>query len=173
MRPLFMIKAKRMAKFVRDGAGVVLWIEAHAIAKTIVLWTTARFGMACRKRRTARILQSSRVWLLLVVPALASAAADDNTPCLQGAEDYKRPEFLQEGLNACNRIVASRPVSGARMAFYYRGRVYWKRQLKDLDGAMEDFNLAINLDPENVEGYGYRADVWKARGDIDRAIRRL
>jgi tetratricopeptide (TPR) repeat protein len=35
---------------------------------------------------------------------------------------------------------------------------------------MEDFDLAINVDPKNVEGYDQRADVWKAKGDIDRAF---
>ena len=42
--------------------------------------------------------------------------------------------------------------------------------MNDLDGALEDFNQAINLDPKHVEGYDYRADVWKAKGEIDRAL---
>jgi tetratricopeptide (TPR) repeat protein len=110
---------------------------------------------------------------LALMPALSasSAAADDTATCFsRGTEDYKRPEFLKEGLNACSRVISSGTVSGKQLAFYYRGRAYWKHQLKDLNGALEDFNLSVNLDPKNVEGYDYRADVWKAKGDTDRAL---
>jgi tetratricopeptide (TPR) repeat protein len=110
---------------------------------------------------------------LVLAPALlpAAAAADDTATCFsRGTEDYKRPEFLDEGLAACGRVITSGSVSGTQLAFYYRGRGYWKHQLKDLDGALKDFNLSINLDPKNVEGYDYRADVWNSKGDTDRAL---
>jgi tetratricopeptide (TPR) repeat protein len=110
---------------------------------------------------------------LVLAPALlpAAAAADDTATCFsRGTEDYKRPEFLDEGLAACGRVITSGSVSGTQLAFYYRGRAYWKNQLKDLDGALEDYNIAVNLDPKHVEGYDYRADVWRAKGNIDRAL---
>jgi tetratricopeptide (TPR) repeat protein len=115
------------------------------------------------------------VWLMLalVMPALGptSATADDTATCFsRGTDDYKRAEFLQEGLNACSRVISSGTVSGKQLAFYYRGRAYWKHQLKNFDGALEDFNLSINLDPQNVEGYDYRADVWNSKGDKNRAL---
>jgi tetratricopeptide (TPR) repeat protein len=67
-------------------------------------------------------------------------------------------------------VISSGKVTGTQLAFYYRGRGYWKNQLKDLDGALADYNMAVNLDPKNVEGYDYRADVWKSKGDINRAL---
>jgi tetratricopeptide (TPR) repeat protein len=110
---------------------------------------------------------------LMLAPVLlaATAVADDTATCFsQGTEDYKRADFLQQGLDACSRVIASGRVSGTQMAFYYRGRAYWKNQLKDLDGALADYNVAVNLDPKHAEGYDYRADVWRAKGDTDRAL---
>jgi tetratricopeptide (TPR) repeat protein len=113
------------------------------------------------------------IFVLVLMPVLgsASAAADDTATCFsRGTDDYKRPEFLKLGLAACSRVISMGKVSGIRLAFYYRGRAYWKTQLKDLDGALADFNISINLDPKNVEGYDYRADAWKAKGNNDRAL---
>jgi tetratricopeptide (TPR) repeat protein len=108
----------------------------------------------------------------LLMPALVPpATAENDTSCfLHGTDDYKRPQFLTQSLGACSRVIASGKASGTQLAYYYRGRAYWKYQLKDLDGALDDYNLARNLDPAHAEGYDYRADVWKAKGQIDRAI---
>jgi tetratricopeptide (TPR) repeat protein len=110
---------------------------------------------------------------LLLLPFIEGgiAHADDTDTCFsKGTDDYKRADFFSQGLDACTRVIESGTVAGTRLAYYYRGRAYWKHQLNDLDGALEDFNQAINLDPKHVEGYDYRADVWKAKGEIDRAL---
>jgi tetratricopeptide (TPR) repeat protein len=114
---------------------------------------------------------SAGVALLLLLCVPGSVRADDTDTCFsKGTDDYKRADFLQLGLNACSRVIDSGTVSGTRLAYYYRGRAYWKHQLQDLDGALDDYNRAINLDPRHVEGYDYRADVWRAKGELDRAI---
>jgi Caspase domain/TPR repeat len=111
------------------------------------------------------------VALALMLAQSPSGRADDLTTCFsRGTDDYKRKDFQKLGLAACSRVISSGKVTGTQLAFYYRGRGYWKNQLKDLDGALADYNTAVNLDPQNVEGYDYRADVWKSKGDTNRAL---
>jgi tetratricopeptide (TPR) repeat protein len=101
-------------------------------------------------------------------PAMAGPA-DDNTVCFSlGSDDYKKPEFIDRGLNACTRLIGRR--TGTGQAAAYRARGYWKHQKGDLDTALADYDIAINMDPQNVEGYDYRADVYQDRGELDRAI---
>ncbi len=112
---------------------------------------------------------------IALTAAFASAApavagpADDRTVCFSiGTEDYKRPEYIDRGLNACTREISRR--TGSAQAAAYRARGYWKHQKKDLEAALADYNIAIRNDPKNVEGYDYRADVYKELGQLDRAI---
>jgi hypothetical protein len=123
-------------------------------------------------KRAADEEQESSETKPLLMPALGSpvAAADDATCFLHGSDKYKRPEIMAQSLSACSHVISSGNVSGTRLAFYYRGRAYWKLKFKDLDGALDDCNLGLSLDPNNVEGYDNRADIWKAKGQIDRAI---
>src|ERR1700676_3600740 len=45
-----------------------------------------------------------------------------------------------------------------------------KQALGDLDGALADINEASRLDPSRPSGLIDRAVVWRAKGDLDRAI---
>jgi len=107
--------------------------------------------------------------LLLALAGAPQASADDQTTCFStGSEDYKKKESIEPGIRACSRLISSR--SGTSQAAAYRARGYWKHQKGDLDAAIEDYNIAIKLDPKNMEGYDYRADVWQDKGDLDRAL---
>jgi len=118
--------------------------------------------------------------LILLILGLAfvlgpfAYAADDKTTCFStGTEDYKRTDFFKQGLAACRRLITAGKASGAAsdlLAYYYRGSGYWKTRMGDLNGALEDYNQAVNLDPSHVEGYDYRADIFKQKGDVARAI---
>jgi tetratricopeptide (TPR) repeat protein len=95
--------------------------------------------------------------------------ADDNTVCFSlGSDDYKKPEFIDRGLNACTRLIGRR--TGTGQAAAYRARGYWKHQKGDLDAALTDYDISIKMDPKHVEGYDYRADVYQDKGQLDRAI---
>jgi tetratricopeptide (TPR) repeat protein len=116
-----------------------------------------------------QILALSAAILVLVFGGAPTARADDQSTCFStGTEDYKKKEAIQPGINACSRLISSR--SGTGQAAAYRARGYWKHQKGDLDAAIEDYNVAIRLDPKNMEGYDYRADVWQDKGDLDRAL---
>jgi tetratricopeptide (TPR) repeat protein len=101
-------------------------------------------------------------------PAMA-APADDNTVCFSlGSDDYKNPEYIDRGMSACTRLITRR--TGTSLAAAHRARGYWKHQKGDLESALVDYDIAINLDPRNVEGYDYRADVYQDQGELDHAI---
>jgi hypothetical protein len=121
-------------------------------------------------RAAAEERESSETKPLLMPTLPPNGAVDDASCFLHGTDDDKRPYILTQSLSACSKVISSGAVTGTHLAFYYLGRAYWKYQSKDLDGALDDYNLALNLDPNHVEGYDYRADVWKAKGQIDRAI---
>lgn len=121
---------------------------------------------------TRNFVAGALLWLaaalLPAVPAVAGPA-DDTTVCFSlGSDDYKKPEFIDRGLNACTRLIGRR--TGTSQAAAYRARGYWKHQKGELDAALADYNVSIRLDPQNVEGYDYRADVYQDQGQLDRAI---
>ncbi len=122
--------------------------------------------------RKFNIVAGAAIWLavafVLAVPAVAGPA-DDTTVCFSlGSDDYKKPEFIQTGLNACTRLIGRR--TGTSQAAAYRARGYWKHQKGDLDAALADYDISIKMDPKHVEGYDYRADVYQDKGQLDRAI---
>jgi tetratricopeptide (TPR) repeat protein len=106
---------------------------------------------------------------LLIAPAAVAGPADDTTVCFSlNSDDYKKPEYIDRGLNACTRLIGRR--TGTGQAAAYRARGYWKHQKGDLDAALTDYDISIKMDPKHVEGYDYRADVYQDKGELDRAI---
>lgn len=81
-----------------------------------------------------------------------------------------RKIFTRAGLAACNREINSGKHKGKNLAFCLRAKGYWLRQMKRLDEALPVYNRAIELDPQHVEGYDYRAVVFQLMGNNDRAI---
>ena len=45
-----------------------------------------------------------------------------------------------------------------------------KQQKGELDPWLADCGISIRIEPENVESYGYRADVYQQQGNLDRAL---
>ena len=62
-----------------------------------------------------------------------------------------------------NAIVAKRDVN------VYENRALALLERSDFDGAIADFDRAINLDPNGADSFNGRGAAWRAKGDLDRA----
>jgi tetratricopeptide (TPR) repeat protein len=108
-------------------------------------------------------------WVMAAAPAVAQSADERN--CFStNSDNYKQEDFYARGLAACNREINSGKHKGKSLAFFLRAKGYWLRVMKRLDEALPIYNRAIELDPQHVEGYDYRAVVFQLMGDNDRAI---
>ena len=104
-------------------------------------------------------------------PAPATAQSQDERNCFStNSDDYKKEDFYARGLAACVREIRSGRHKGKNLAFYLRAQGYWLRVMGKLDEALPIYNRAIELDPQHVEGYDYRAVVHQRMGNNDRAI---
>ena len=106
---------------------------------------------------------------LLAAVGASHAGADDSALCYSPNSDaWKNEEYLDPALQACSRLIKS--TSGPDQAAAYRARGYWKHRKRDYGAAIEDYNIAIEMEPTNIEGYNYRADTWRDMGELDHAI---
>jgi tetratricopeptide (TPR) repeat protein len=102
--------------------------------------------------------------------SVIAARADDLADCFSiGNENYKTPDvFAQVAEQSCTRLIAVR--SGKSLSTAYTARATWRHKQKNYDAALTDYDLALSLDPTDVEIYDYRADTLVAKGDLDGAI---
>lgn len=100
----------------------------------------------------------------------SASFADDRATCFSlGTEDYKDPAKYDRGLAACTRIINASKEKLV-IAAAYRARGSWKEKKNQLEAALQDYNAAIDIEPRNVEGYDYRADVYQRLGEFDKAL---
>jgi lipoprotein NlpI len=103
-------------------------------------------------------------YLFAALVALAStyALADDAEDCVKASDDTR--------IAACTRVIDSGRWQGANLSWAYLNRGIAKKQKGELDGAIADYNRAIELDPRVVIGYNNRGTAKSAKGDLDGAI---
>ena len=100
-----------------------------------------------------------------------SAEDKDRVTCFSlGSENYKDANKFDPGLNACTRMINSGRFKNKGLAAIYRARGSWKQKKGELDAALADYGISIRIEPDNVESYDYRADVYQQQGDLDRAL---
>ena len=100
-----------------------------------------------------------------------SAGDQDRVACFSlGNENYKDASKFDPGLNACTRMINSGRFKDKALASIYRARGSWKQKKGELDAALADYGISIRIEPDNVESYDYRADVYQQQGDLDRAL---
>jgi tetratricopeptide (TPR) repeat protein len=120
-----------------------------------------------------RLLPFFLLMAFLTVAAPPSFAADEKDRALcysLGNENYKDKAMFAAGLNACTRMINSGRYKDKVLAALYRARGSWKQKKADLDAALADYGVSIRIEPDNVESYDYRADVYQQQGDFDRAL---
>lgn len=108
---------------------------------------------------------------MTAAPPRSYAADPDHDVCFSiGNESYKNKDNFKTGEDACARMITSSRYSGNGLASIYRARGSWRQKQGELDASLSDYDIAIRMQPKNVEGFDYRADVYQQKGDLDRAL---
>lgn len=108
---------------------------------------------------------------MTAAPSRSYAADPDHDVCFSiGNESYKNKDNFKTGEDACARMITSSRYSGNGLASIYRARGSWRQKQGQLDASLSDYDIAIRMQPKNVEGFDYRADVYQQKGDLDRAL---
>jgi tetratricopeptide (TPR) repeat protein len=90
------------------------------------------------------------------------ATADDRATCEKATSEL--------ALAACARAIASGEFSGLALAKLHNNRGVELKRTGDLDAAIKDYDIAINLNPDDLFAFNNRANAWRDKGNLDRAI---
>ena len=120
-----------------------------------------------------RSVISAHFWLVALVLAAAAvvsrpAAADDRQDCLHGSKDV-----AEAAIAACTRAIESGSYDGQGLSSLYHARGYtwfWTSLADRDDRALNDYNEAIQLEPNAVSSLLNRSQIYIQRRDYDRAI---
>jgi tetratricopeptide (TPR) repeat protein len=108
-----------------------------------------------------------------------SAAAQDRDPQWNQCVLYDEHGKLRAGtspdlaIGACTAIIQSsqETAKGLAAAFLNRGRGYAGK--REYDRAIQDYDQAIRLDPDNAPAFSGRGNAYIGKRDYDRAIQDL
>ena len=90
------------------------------------------------------------------------AVADDRMTCERASGDV--------AIAACGRAIESGQVTGVDLAKLHTNRGVELKRKGDIDGAIEDYDIAIGLNPNDLFAFNNRANARRDKGDLDRAI---
>jgi lipoprotein NlpI len=94
------------------------------------------------------------------------AAADDFDTCYQ-----KSKESDDVVIAACNRAITSGRYRGDKLSELFQGRGLRYYRKRDLDRAIQDYDQAIRLDPQNGNAILNRGNAYNRKGEYDRALK--
>jgi len=120
-----------------------------------------------------RLLPLAAILIFITLVVAPSFAVDDKDRVIcfsLGNENYKDKDKFDPGLAACSRMINSGRYKDKALAAIYRARGSWKQKKGELDASLADYGISIRMEPDNVESYDYRADVYQQQGDFDRAL---
>jgi tetratricopeptide (TPR) repeat protein len=100
--------------------------------------------------------------LLSLAAGCALAQGDDRTTCERASGD--------PAIAACSRAIASGAFTGLALAKLHTNRGVERKQKGDLDGALQDYDIALGLNPGDFFAFNNRANVRRDKGDTAGAI---
>ncbi len=98
--------------------------------------------------------------ILILVTYHASAQQDAVLACLRQATILENNKKYSEALAYCTKALILNPLYDE--AYFRRG--YYKYLLEDIAGALRDFDVAIKLNPDNVDAHLYKATCLQRSG---------
>lgn len=99
---------------------------------------------------------------------LKAQNADVRDCFVVGDKTWDNPKLFDRRITACTRLIDR--TKGKHKAEAYNSRGYWFSKKQAYDEALIDFDLALEIDPTNVEIYDYKADALLGKGDVKAAI---
>lgn len=120
-----------------------------------------------------RLLPLAVILIITTFGATPSYSADDKDRAIcfsLGNQNYKDKDKFDPGLNACSRMINSGRYQDKALAAIYRARGSWKQKKGELNAVLADYGISIRIEPDNVESYDYRADVYQQQGDLNRLL---
>jgi tetratricopeptide (TPR) repeat protein len=131
--------------------------EADAIKQSAVEIRRLELEIAALTPRAA-----PRITLpTLTLPSI-STDMSDMTVCEKGQ--------AAEAIMSCTRLIASGTVTGSALASAHAWRAGHLGSGADTDGAIDDYNKALQIDPGHVAAYMGRAATSEIKGDVARAL---
>lgn len=105
--------------------------------------------------------------------AAALSALGVSTADKSADPDYQGCEKLSgaAAIAACDRAIASKSFGGKDLAELHRMRGWERREKNDAEGAMSDYNQALQIDPANLTAYYNRGKLFHASNQLDLAIK--
>jgi tetratricopeptide (TPR) repeat protein len=112
------------------------------------------------------------VMALFALFSALPATADDRQSCYSiNSDDFKKDGYIKTGIAACARLIENDKGNNKKaLAAAHMTRGYWLHRKGDLQASMKDYNRGLDLDPNSFEGYDYRADLWAAMDNDERAL---
>lgn len=98
--------------------------------------------------------------ILISFTCFAKAQQDDVSACLRQATILENNKKFREALDYCTKALILNPLYDET---YFR-RGYYKYLLADIAGAIRDFDVAIKLNPDNVDAHLYKATCLQKSG---------
>jgi tetratricopeptide (TPR) repeat protein len=133
--------------------------------------SSAAVADAARGRTASRQNWEARLRALVAATALgvaASGLAGSAAAAPAGPQcDVARGD---EAIEACNLLIASGRLKGAKLAAAYAVRCRLLSRTNETDRAVADCTEAIRIDPRLADALNTRGVVWSNVGDYDRAI---
>lgn len=119
-----------------------------------------------------RVAMSALLLAIFAALPMLPAHADDRQTCYSiQSDDFKKDGYINTGAAACSRLIDKLQGGNKKaLAAAHMTRGYWMHRKGDLKASMADYNKGLDYDPNSFEGYDYRADLWVAMGNDERAL---
>ena len=115
-------------------------------------------------------LRTGGICVVLAILVLLNAASSAQIPSDWRQCLGREGQIMDVVIEGCTAVIQSGQDTPQRMstAFDNRGIAYrWKGEY---DRALQDYERAIHLNPDNANAYNNRGVIYRIKGDYDRAI---
>jgi len=101
--------------------------------------------------------------MVMVIGLVPAARADLAIDCAESTAPLERIEF-------CTRVIKDPEISDIERSRAYNNRGLAYEALGRIDTALDNYNIAIDLDPGSAPAFNNRGNIHATRGELRRAL---